>query len=63
MQDDVLSLIFKATHFYYKLDGLYYVMVQAVPPSVRPLANSCDHNSYSFQWMILKPSRIVIYGT
>jgi len=37
---------------------LYYVMAQAV----RPLANSCEHNSYSFQWMIVKPSRIVTHG-
>jgi len=27
-----------------------------------PLANSCEHNSsYSFQWMVLKPSRIVTH--
>ena len=32
--------------------------------SVRPLANSCEHNSsYSFQWMILKHFRIVTHGT
>jgi len=28
---------------------VYYVMAQVV----RPLANSCEHNSYSFQWMVL----------
>ena len=33
------------------------IMTQAVCP-ISPLANSCEHNSYSFQWMILKPSRI-----
>jgi len=37
---------------------VYYVMAQAV----RPLANSCEHNSYSFQWMVLKP-RIVTHFT
>ena len=31
--------------------------------SVRLLANDCEHNfSYSFQWMILKPSSIVTNG-
>jgi len=25
------------------------------------IANSCEHNSYSFQWMILKPIRIVTH--
>ena len=32
--------------------------------SVSSLENSCEYNSsYSFQWMILKPSRIVAHGT
>ena len=36
----------------------------SVCPSVRPLTNSCKHNSScSFQWMVLKPSRIVTHGT
>ena len=37
-------------------------MAQAFHPSP-PLANSCEHNfSYSFQWMILKSSRVVTHG-
>ena len=48
----------------YTPEESYYVMAQAVRPSVCPLANSCEHNSsYSFQWMILKPSRIFTHGT
>ena len=37
-------------------------MAQAARLFVYLLANSCEHNSYSFQQMILKPSRIVTYG-
>ena len=55
-------------------EGSYYVMTHklsvspsvssSVRPSVSPLANSCEHNSScSFQWMVLKPSRIVTHGT
>ena len=43
---------------------LLYVLCYGVRLSVRPLAISCEHNlSYSFQWMILKPFRIVTHGT
>jgi len=31
--------------------------------SVRALPNACEHYSYSFQCMILKPSRIITHGT
>ena len=64
--DDVPSTEYLVYWFeyYYTPEGLYYVMAQDVRLSVRPLANSCEHNSsYSFHWMILKPSMIVTHGT
>ena len=47
-------------HFVIFVIIVFYVMHKLF---VHLLANSCEHNSNSSQWMILKLSRIVTHGT
>ena len=55
------QLCLKAGYFYsffpYRVMPLFQLIAYAY------IANSCEHNSLQFQWMILKTSRIVTHGT